>query len=442
LSPAAVQFKSYWHDTATPFGGAAKGAVEGRYDVAVVGGGFTGLAAARTLAKAGASVVVLEGSAVGAGASGRNGGHLNNGLAHSFIAAKAELGVERAVALYRAFDDAVDTIERIVAEEGIDCAFRRSGKLKLASKPEHMAAIARNFEAVHREVDPDTALLDRAALASEVITDRAFGGMLSKKSAMMHMGRFVSGLAEAAVRHGAIIHENAAVTAQAKQDGRHVLRTARGEVSAREVLLATGAYTAAPFHWFRRRIIPVGSFLLATRPLTATEIARTVPGNRTYVTSLNIGNYFRLSPDDRLVFGGRARFSASSDQRSDAKSGAILQASLARMFPQLGAVDIDYCWGGLVDMTKDRFPRAGHQDGVWYAMGYSGHGAQMSTQMGVVMAEVILGLPDRNPVKGLAWPAVPGHFGKPWFLPLVGLYYKTLGALYAGAVRVLSHARR
>jgi glycine/D-amino acid oxidase-like deaminating enzyme len=170
----------------------------------------------------------------------------------------------------------------------------------------------------------------------------------------------------------------------------------------------------------------VGSFIVATRPLTDAEVASAMPGNRTCVNTMNIGNYWRLSPDNRLIFGGRARFSATSDQRSDARSGAILRESLARIFPQLSGVEIDYCWGGLVDITKDRYPRAGYHDGIWYAMGYSGHGAQLSTHLGMTIADAILGRPDRNPLKGLDWPAVPGHFGKPWFLPLVGLYYKTL----------------
>lgn len=420
-----MKLVSYWHDTVPLFAGAAQGPVEGHYDVAVIGGGFTGLGAARQLAKAGARVVVLEGQRVGWGASGRNGGHLNNGLAHSYLSAKAELGKERAIALYKALDASIDTLESLIAEEGIDCNFRRAGKLKMASKPQHFESLAKNFEAVHAEVDPDTALLSVDDLKAE-IGSPFYGAMLSKKSAMMHMGRYVAGLAQAASRHGAVIFENAAVTKHTQNGKTHTLETARGKVTADNVLVATGAYTPSGFGYFRRRIIAVGSFIIATRPLTDAEIKASVPGNRTYVNTMNIGNYFRLAPDNRLIFGGRARFSTTSDQRSDAKSGAILMDSLHRIFPQLAHVPIDYCWGGLVDMTKDRYPRAGFHDGVWYAMGYSGHGAQLSTHLGMIMADSILGRPDNNPLKGMDWPAVPGHFGKPWFLPLVGLYYKML----------------
>jgi glycine/D-amino acid oxidase-like deaminating enzyme len=421
-----MQFKPYWHDTTPPFTMASEDPVEGHYDVAIVGGGFTGLSAALHLAKAGGRVVVLEGGTVGSGASGRNGGHLNNGIAHSYLAAKAHLGADRAKALYRAFDDSIDSIERIVREEKIDCAFRRSGKLKLASKPAHMDSLARNFEALHREVDPDTALLRREDLADEVGSDAFHGAMLSRKSAMMHMGRYVTGLATAAARHGATIFENALVTQRRQSNGCTELVTSRGTVTADTIVLATGAYTTESFGYFRRRIIPVGSFIIATRPLSESEIAATMPGNRTYVTSMNIGNYFRLAPDRRMIFGGRARFSATSDQRSDAKSGEILRASLAKLFPHLARVEIDYCWGGLVDMTQDRFPRAGFADGVWFAMGYSGHGAQMSTQMGILLADTIMGEGDRNPIDGLPWPTIAGYSGKPWFLPMVGLYYKML----------------
>ncbi|WP_128255288.1 NAD(P)/FAD-dependent oxidoreductase [Falsirhodobacter deserti] len=419
-----MEYASYWHASAPPFVHGAAGPVDGQVDVAVVGAGFTGLSAALALAREGVRVAVLEAGHVGSGASGRNGGHLNNGIAHGFAAAKAHLGDARAHALYRAYDRSIDMIEALVADEGIDCDFRRAGKLKLASKESHVAGLRANHELIRREVDPETRWLDKRDLAAEIGGTGFHGAILYEKSAMMHMGRYVTGLAQAAQRHGATIWENARVTARTKLAEGWELTTPRGRIRASRVIAATGAYgRTPPFAWFRRRIIPVGSFIIATRPLTEAEVAATLPGDRTCVTSLNIGNYFRLSPDRRLIFGGRARFSASSDQSSDAKSGRILRRSMAAIFPHLADVRIDYCWGGLVDMTKDRFPRAGQADGMIFGMGYSGHGAQMSTLLGHALADLALGRKGTNPLEGLDWPAIPAHSGKPWFLPLVGMWF-------------------
>ena len=422
-----MKYLSYWHDTATPFADAQQGPVEGSFDVAVIGGGFTGLNAARKLAREGVRVALLEAAHVGAGGSGRNGGHLNNGMAHGYAEAKAHFGAERAHALYKAYDRSIDMIEDVIAEERIACDFRRSGKLKLASKPSHVAGLRAGFELIHREVDPDTRWLDKAELGAEIGSEAFHGGMLYGKSAMMHMGRYVNGLATAAHRHGAMIWDRAPVTGRSRSGTGWALTTPRGTLRAERVIAATGAYSGsvprAPLAHFRRRIISVGSFIVATRPLDPGEIAATLPGNRTCVTSMNIGNYFRLSPDNRLIFGGRARFSAVSDQQSDAKSGAVLRRSMVAMFPHLADVRIDYCWGGLVGMTKDRFPRAGEAGGMFYGMGYSGHGAQMSTLIGQALADMAMGRQGTNPLDGLDWPTIPLHSGKPWFLPLVGMWF-------------------
>jgi glycine/D-amino acid oxidase-like deaminating enzyme len=422
-----MKLASYWHDTAPRFGSARSDAVAGDYDVAVIGAGFTGLSAARRLALAGQRVALLEALHVGAGASGRNGGHLNNGIAHGYADAKSHLGAERAHALYKAYDRSIDMIEDVIAEDRIDCDFHRSGKLKLASKPSHLDKLHANYELVRREVDPDARWLDRGALRGELHSDAFHGAILFPKSAMMHMGKYVFALAEAAVRHGAHIWESAPVTGRTRQAGKWELTTPRGRLTAGRVIAATGAYSAqipgAPLRYFQRRIIPVGSYIVATRSLSADEIAATLPGNRTCVTSLNIGNYFRLSPDNRLIFGGRARFSAVSNPETDRASGVILRAALARTFPQLAGVDIDYCWGGLVGLTADRFPRAGEADGLIYGMGYSGHGAQLSTLIGCMLADIAMDRPADNPLAGLDWSAVPSHSGKPWFLPLIGLWF-------------------
>ena len=422
-----MQYQSYWHATSTPFAAAQKGPVAGKVDVVVIGAGFTGLNAARKLAREGVRVAVLEASHVGAGGSGRNGGHLNNGMAHGYAEAKTHLGAERAKTLWQAYDRSIDMIADLIAEEGIACDFRRSGKLKLASKASHVAGLRANFELVHRDVDPDTRFLDRPDLAGEIGSDQFHGGVLYGKSAMMHMGRFAAGLAEAAHHHGALIWENAPVTGRTRAGGGWQIETPRGAIHADRVIVATNGYSnsvaKAPLGYFRKRIISVGSFIVATRPLSDAEMSATLPGNRTYVTSMNIGNYFRLSPDNRLIFGGRARFSSRSDPKSDARSGQVLQQALTQMFPHLAGVGIDYCWGGMVGMTKDRLPRAGEADGLIYGMGYSGHGAQMSTLVGQVLADLAMGRTDTNPLQGLDWPTVPLHSGKPWFLPLVGLYF-------------------
>jgi glycine/D-amino acid oxidase-like deaminating enzyme len=195
------------------------------------------------------------------------------------------------------------------------------------------------------------------------------------------------------------------------------------------VLIATGTSVRGPLAWFRRRIVPVGSFLIATEPLDRAVLDRIMPGRRTATTTRIIGNYFRIAPDDRLIFGGRARFAMSNPQ-SDVKSGRVLEQAMHAIFPELARTRIDYCWGGLVDMTADRFPRAGEQGGLFYSMGYSGHGVQMSVHMGRVMAAVMGGDAAANPWRSLDWPAIRGHYGRPWFLPLVGLWYRLQDRLH------------
>jgi glycine/D-amino acid oxidase-like deaminating enzyme len=423
-----MKLASYWHDTAPRFDAAVQGPPQGRVDVVVVGGGFTGLSAALTLAKKGAQVVLLEADRVGAAASGRNGGHVNNGFAQDYASMCARLGTERANLLYRSFDAGVDTVERIVNEEGIDCDFQRVGKLKLAAKPEHYDKLARSQELLAREVDPDTHMVSKAALHEELGSEAYYGGLVFAKSAGMHMGKFVQGLASAAARNGVRIHEHTPMTSLRRAQQGHEVGTPGGCVQARQVLLATGTSAVGPLSWFRRRIVPVGAYLIVTEPLPLDVLDRILPRRRNATNTRNLVNFFRITPDNRLLFGGRARFAAPGPE-SDRKSGEILRRDMIATFPYLSNVRIDYCWGGLVDMTRDRLPRAGERDGVYYAMGYSGHGTQMSTYMGTVMADIINGGQDRNPWKGFDWPAIPGHFGKPWFLPAVGAYYRLMDVL-------------
>jgi glycine/D-amino acid oxidase-like deaminating enzyme len=425
-----MKLESYWLDTRPAFREGCEGPVEGRADVVVIGGGFTGLSAALELASRGVQVVVLEAGQIAGEASGRNGGQCNTGLAHDYASLAAKIGAPQAKAFYRAYESAVATVDSIVSTHGIDCDFVRTGKLKLAAKPQHFAGLQQTYEVLRREVDQNIELITPDRIRDEIGSDGFFGGLVQRNGAQMHMGKFGVGLAQAAVRNGARIFEHAAVTQMKQLDGqRYEITSDRGTIRADRVLVATGASQLGPFQWFRRRIAPVGSFIVVTEPLPTAQLDRLFPARRAYVTTRHIGNYFRVTPDNRLLFGGRARFAMSSP-KSDGKSGEILRAGMAAYFPELANVRLDYCWGGLVDITADRLPRAGQHEGLFYSMGYSGHGVQMSVHMGRVMADVLYGSAAMNPWRELDWPAIPGHFGHAWFLPLVGAYYRVQDMLH------------
>lgn len=420
-----MKLDSYWLDTSPHVDCLTTGNIDGRVDVAVIGGGLTGLSAALSLVRMGATVAVFDAGRMIGEASGRNGGQCNTGFVQDYLEAVKQYGEEAAQGFYRTFSAAVDTVERVVREERIDCDFERVGKLKLAAKPEHVDKLAETCDVLRNSVDPEVKLFSGSELRDEIGSDIFHGALLQPGSASLHVGRFGVGLATAAIKRGARLFESAPVTGVARDgDGRFRVNTHRGSISAKHVLAATGCTLhGGPFGWIRRRIVPVGSFIIVTEKLGPDLIKSLVPSRRNYVTTMNIGNYFRPTSDDRLLFGGRARFAMSS-KKSDAKSGEILAKMLAQVFPQLRDVKIDYCWGGLVDMTRDRFPRAGERNGIHYSMGYSGHGVQMAVHMGQAMADAINGRPERNPWRDLAWSAIPGHFGPPWFLPFVGAYYR------------------
>jgi glycine/D-amino acid oxidase-like deaminating enzyme len=419
-----MKFTSYWLDTA-PAGSPERSrtSVEGHTEVAVIGGGLTGVVAALHLARSGAKVDLFEQNTVGFGASGRNGGMATTGMSIGIRDAVAKLGFDTAVRLYGAYSQAIDLVEKLVTEERIDCDFARTGKLNLASKPAHYQGFEKTHELLNTRLGLETQLVPKAELRREIGSDAFHGGMVESRSAGLHVGKYIRGLGEAAERAGVTIHENAPVHGLAKLRSGHELETSRGRMQADQVLLATGAYTRRPFHWHQVRIAPVGSFIIATEPLDASLCDDLLPTRRMASDSKNLLNYFRITPDNRMLFGGRARFAMSNPQ-SDERSGRILRDALVRTFPQLANARVDYCWGGLIDMSLDRLVHAGEHDGVYYAMGYAGHGVQMATYMGRQMAEYMSGVPQANIWSDFKFRRIPGHFGPPWFLPFAGAYYK------------------
>ena len=419
-----MKFTPYWLDTSPQGPDRSRTQIDGHVDVAVVGAGLTGLSAALHLARKGAKVAVFERETVAWGASGRNGGMATPGLSLGFRDAIARYGFPTASALYLTYYDAIDSIEKLVADEGIDCDFARTGKINLAAKPAHLDGMRKTQEVLAERMGVETQLVAKSELGSEIGSDYYHGAVIDPRGAGLHVGKFTRGLGEAAARVGAEIHEKAPVEQVRRLDGtKHELTTPRGSVRADQVLVATSGYTGRPFRWLQVRIVPVGSFIIVTEPLGKEVCDQLMPTRRMASDSKNLLYYFRITPDHRLLFGGRARFAMSSPE-SDEKSGRILQQAMTSVFPQLSQARIDYCWGGLVDMSMDRLVHAGERDGLFYSVGYSGHGVQMATYMGKQMAEYMNGVPDANPWRDIAFKRIPGHVGPPWFLPFAGAYYK------------------
>lgn len=415
-----MKLVSYWQDTATPPGDFRHTPVPEEVDVAVVGAGLTGLSAALELARGGARVAVLESHHVGWGASNRNAGMATTGLAIGFGQAVSRYGRDRAVEYYLEYDKAISAVETLVREHSIDCDFARSGKLSLALTPRDVAGMRNTQRAVAAIGElPDLVVLGPDDIRKEIGSDFYHGGMVDPLGAGLHVGKFVSGLASAGISAGATVCENAPVVSLDRAGARHRVQTSRGPVLADDVLIATSGYTSSLTPWLRRRVIPVGSFVICTQPLGADLAAEVLPQGRMASDAKMLTYYFRLTPDNRLLFGGRARFALSSPD-SDQRSSQILRKAMTEIFPQLSDVGIDYTWGGLVDLSLDQMVHVGERNGVHYSLGYSGHGVQMATYSGQQVARKLLGARADLPFAGLGFRAVPGHVGTPWFLPFIG----------------------
>lgn len=390
----------------------------GAADVVVVGGGYTGLSAARTLARHGVDTVVLEGHTVGWGASGRNGGFVLPGFQPGLGELVRRGGMPWARALFQRSLEAVRYLESILGEEGIACDYARNGAVVLAGRPSHLRRLEAEQRVLRDVMGYETVLLERAALGSEIGSDRYHGGLMDPGAGSLHPARYCAGLARAAERAGARVVEQAGVRRVRRGAGRLEVETVRGTIRASQVLVATNGYTGAPFDRLRRRVIPIGSYIVATAPLDPALARRLVPGGRVLSDTWHLLHYFRLSPDERMVFGGRASFTPIGT----ARSARLLGAAMREVFPQLGEVPVDFAWSGSVGFTLDRLPHAGRIDGVHYALGYCGHGVALSTWLGARMGAALAGAGEAPDLGRLR--AIPLYGGRPWFLPLVGGYYR------------------
>jgi glycine/D-amino acid oxidase-like deaminating enzyme len=336
--------KNYWLTTVSIPAGDPARPLPDSVDVAVVGAGFTGLSAARALAKRGVRVAVLEAETFGWGASSRNGGMVLTGLKLPIPTLISRYGLETVRRMYAASLASIDCVEKIVREENISCDFFRSGHLEVAVKQSHFDDYARSAALVQREFDHTLRIIPKNELRREIGSDIYFGGLVDETSAGVNPARYVAGLAQAAQRAGAALHDHTRVLKINSQttDGlrKFSLQTSRGTLAARDVFLASGAYTTSATPALHKKVIPIGSYIIATEILSESLARELSPRNRMIYDSKHFLYYYRLTPDRRMLFGGRAAFFPETEN-TVRKSAEILHRGMIYVYPQLRDVKVE-----------------------------------------------------------------------------------------------------
>lgn len=416
--------RPYWWD-AIPMGDNPPDEMPPRADVVIVGGGLTGLNCAMELGRGGASVVVLEGEDFGFGASTRNGGGVSGGinLGKGMSGAKGRIPESVARALVGDAAESFSHIETVIAREGIECHYERSGRFVGAYTPKHFEALSRRVDSLNEQAQSEAEMVPRERQHEEIASDYYFGGMRVGRSGKLHPALYHRGLMAAARRHGAALVGKTRAGRLARTSEGWSVETSRGPIAAREVVIATNGYTGGLTPDLQRRVIPLASHIIATEVLDPALARSLIPRSRTLSDTRRVLCYYRMSPDGtRVLFGGRARFTQVSPQ----VSAPLLHAMMLDRWPQLKGVRVTHAWTGNTAFTFDGLPHLGQTDkGLHYAMGCNGSGVAMLSHLGAQVGRKILGGGNRmTAFDGRDFPTMPLYTGYPWFLPAVGSWYR------------------
>lgn len=426
---APLRLHPCWAEDLPHLAVVTRGALPRRVDVAIIGSGYTGLSAARALAQCGAAVVVLEQHTIGWGASSRNGGMLNPGLKEPAPMLFRRYGPRRGRELWEWSLAAIDHVEALIAAEQIACDFSRAGQVVLAHKPTHFDGLRDEAIWHTRELgDAAPRLFGPSELAAEIGTRAYHGGLFDPRAAGLHPAKYVAGLAAAAAHAGAILVEECEVTSiQASRLG-HRLVTTLGELGAGQILLATNGYTTRLVPEARRGIFPAGSYIITTAPLAPDLCAELSPHSRMFYDTKHFLNYFRLTPDGRMLFGGRHNLSTALDLEHSARA---LQQRMVAVFPQLHSAPITHSWTGKLGLTFDLMPHVGRirngvAAGAWYAYGYGGHGVAVASYLGHQAGEIMAGMAATTPFAEIEHPRSVFTPYDRYYLPLLSAWFRYL----------------
>ena len=360
-------------------------------DVVVLGGGIAGCSTALHLAQRGYRVALLEARFAGYGASGRSGGQTIFGLAAAQQTIAAQVGRDDARRLFQLSVEALDLTQSLIREHAIDCDYHPN-HIHAAIKPRHVDELEQWAHELHRDYGYDSPrMLDSHALAAHINSDRYLAGLIDPRSGHLHPLKFTQGVARAAESAGAMIYENTEVLGY--EDGAHVrVHTAQGVVTAEHLVLCGNAYIGNVAPRLARRILGVGTYIIATEPLGEARVRALLPSNAAVADINWILDYFRTSDDHRLLFGGRVSYSSMQPLHL----AESMRKRMVRVFPSLADAKVAYAWGGYLDITMSRAPDFGRlAPNVYYLQGFSGHGVTLTGLAGKLVAEAVAGTAER-----------------------------------------------
>ena len=413
----------YWWEAYTPTAGDLAD-VPRVARVAIIGGGYSGLSAALELVKHGIDAVVLEANELGFGASTRNGGAVSGGVSvgKSFTGKIIEVDGERVQRILSDASDAFALIDRLIDEEKIACFWEKPGRFVGAWARKHYDAQSRRLTMLNSAAQSGAYMVPRERQREEIASDYYFGGMVVERSGKLHPALFYKGLLDACRQRGVVVCAKAAVSGIGRESGAWRVETARGALSAGDVVIATNGYTGSLTPALRRRVVPIASHIITTEELPPDLARSLIPKARTLSDTRRVLCYYRVSPDNRrMVFGGRARFT----QVDATVSAPILHRYMTDRFPQLRGVKVTHAWTGNVAFTLDAVPHMGRLDDLHYCLGCNGSGIAMMTYLGWQTARKIARVANYScSFDREEFPDHPLYSGNPWFLPLVGGYYR------------------
>lgn len=393
----APDFKEmpYWIDAArdsNPPAQSAGGPLPAKVDVAIVGGGLTGCAAAHELARSGRDTLVLDANEPTEGASSRNAGMLGWHSKHYFTELSEKVGVDEATRFFRELRSIYDITVKRIHDEKIDCDFRRNGRFLGALSARHHARMTREYEARARILGEEVDFISFSQQV-EIGSKRYHGGVVIRDNASIQPAKHVKAMRRRAENAGARIIGQARVTAIRRENDGFEVHTARGLVKARDVMIATNGYTTGITPWLVDRLVPINAYMVATEPLSENLTTSILPNHRMYSDNRRRSNYMQLSPDrKRLLFGGQVGRRPVSVR----EIGQLLHRDMVTLFPELEGVKLGYAWTGRCAATWDYYPRVGVHDGMHYALGYCFSGNAMGPYLGIKAARRILGAPDAD----------------------------------------------